>query len=137
MQRLGLFQQAILESGNIFLSLDGNYGYFNTSMMRAQQLCNFTEASWKNGNFTSLKECMMNLNYTDWTWLDTVRVYDQLSKTTIQRNGSHPSPFYAHTNLRIPKIAYCRGRRGGGVKGIFKNFASLSRVEKEKRSQYF
>jgi hypothetical protein len=52
-----------MESGTVFLSLDGTFGYRQLSEMRAKQLCNFTDGQWAAANFVPLKQCLQNMSF--------------------------------------------------------------------------
>jgi carboxylesterase type B len=63
---LDLVQQAILESGTINTCFDNTYGsetVFDLSFQQAQALCNYTKEELNSKNFTSLKTCLMNMDY--------------------------------------------------------------------------
>uniref|UniRef100_A0A914WW12 Carboxylesterase type B domain-containing protein n=1 Tax=Plectus sambesii TaxID=2011161 RepID=A0A914WW12_9BILA len=60
---VGLFQQAIMESGTALLCFDGSFEYGYWSQTAAQQFCNFGPAQWNTGNFAALKQCMQNIPF--------------------------------------------------------------------------
>ncbi|CAJ0951025.1 unnamed protein product, partial [Mesorhabditis belari] len=58
----GLFHQAIVESGTIFMSLYGSASNRNSSAITAQNLCQIPQNQFNRGNFGQLKTCMNNIS---------------------------------------------------------------------------
>ena len=69
---LGLFQQAIQESGTVLTCLEGALGFSGLSYHRAEKLCNYTKEMWNSRNYTALKACLLNMNYSNWLILEPV-----------------------------------------------------------------
>uniref|UniRef100_A0A914BYN5 Carboxylic ester hydrolase n=1 Tax=Acrobeloides nanus TaxID=290746 RepID=A0A914BYN5_9BILA len=59
-----LFQQAILQSGTVFLTFDGALGFSENSFTNAEKLCNYTKSMWNTHNYTDLKSCLQDMDYT-------------------------------------------------------------------------
>jgi hypothetical protein len=62
---LDLFQQVILESGTVLTCYEDSLGPTNVSMVYAEWACGYTQEMWNSGNFTKLKECLMNISIED------------------------------------------------------------------------
>ena len=70
-----LFQGAIMESGSVLTCFDGALGFQNTSVIWANQLCNFTTPDWDSLNYTALTQCLSNMSYDQWLPLDKVSLF--------------------------------------------------------------
>uniref|UniRef100_A0A914CXR3 C-type lectin domain-containing protein n=1 Tax=Acrobeloides nanus TaxID=290746 RepID=A0A914CXR3_9BILA len=59
---LDLFHQAIMESGNVLTCMENTYGptYINQNM--AYRACNFTTYEWNKGNYSTVKNCLYNMD---------------------------------------------------------------------------
>ncbi|KAE9553012.1 hypothetical protein FO519_003773 [Halicephalobus sp. NKZ332] len=65
-----LFQQAIMQSASVMTCFDGSLGFQNTSVQRAETLCNFTRDDWNTRNYTRLWNCLADMSYTKFVDLD-------------------------------------------------------------------
>ena len=70
---LDLFQQSIQESGTVYTCYDGTLGRTEQNFRFAKQACNITADTWNSGNYSSLKNCLMNINVSDGLLSENVR----------------------------------------------------------------
>lgn len=62
-----------MESGTVLTCYEDSVGYTHPSYYMAKYACNYTDQQWNSGDFTALKNCLMNMDIQDGTKFMEVR----------------------------------------------------------------